>query len=307
MRKFANILTAALALCLPAGAAMADPGTGPKSGQRTVSVGGAITEIIYAVGAGDQIIAVDTTSRYPAATSDLPNVGYMRRLSAEPILALAPDHIIAVADSGPEDSISILQQAGLRFTKIPDVPTVEGALMKIRTVANAVGKPAAGAALATDARRRIDAALANVPKDGPKPRTIFLLSVGRGALLAGGRNTSADAIITLSGGENIAAAFSGYKPIEPEALTARDPEVIIVTERSLKMLGGADAILAMAQFAGTSAAKNKRLIAFDGLMLLGFGPRLPDAIEAMTAALHPSAAAPAATAPADVAVKAATQ
>jgi len=258
-----------------------------EEGARIVSVGGDVTEILYAIGAGDRLIAVDTSSRYPAETRALPDVGYMRALSAEPILALAPDHIIAIEDAGPVGAIDILRQAGVRFTMIPDTPTVEGAIAKIEQTAAAAGLPDAGAALATETRRRVDAAIAKTPKSGRKPRAIFFLSVGRGGLLAGGRGTSADAIINLAGGENVAAAFTGYKPIEPEAMTAGDPEIIIVTDRTVKALGGVDVILTSPQFAGTTAARTGRLVAFDGQMLLGFGPRLGEAIEALTAALHP--------------------
>jgi len=263
--------------------------TAEPAAQRIVAVGGAVTEVLYAVGAGERIVARDTTSQYPAPARALPDVGYMRRLSAEPILALAPDMIIAIEDAGPKESIAILEQAGVAYRKIPDVPTVEGTLEKIRAVAAAVDMAAEGDALAKSVAERIAAVRATVPQD-KKPRAVFLLSVGRGGLLAGGRDTSADAIITLAGGENVAAAFEGYKPFEPEAFAARDPEVIIVTDRTLEALGGKDAIAAMPAFAGTAAAKSGRIVAFDGLMLLGFSTRLADAIEATAGALHEGAA-----------------
>lgn len=183
MRRFTRVLIVAHCLGFPLWSmtALAEPA------KRVISIGGDITEILFAIGAGDRIVAVDTTSRYPAAALALPNVGYMRQLSAEPILALAPDHIIAVADSGPKEVIAILRQAGVRFTEIPDAPSVEGALAKIRAVAAAADSVEAGAAFASSISARIDAALAAVPQGQAKPRALFLFSVGRGGLMAAAR------------------------------------------------------------------------------------------------------------------------
>lgn len=254
--------------------------------ERIVAVGGDITEILFAIGVGDRIVAVDSTSQHPRAAKNLPNVGYMRRLSPEPILALAPDHIIATEDAGPVGAIDVLKQAGVKFTIITDTPTVEGAAQKIEAVSTAVGEAKVGKILADEMREKVSRAQAGLPLGARPPRAVFLLSVGRGPMLAGGRNTSADAIITLAGGENIAAGIDGYKPIEPEAMNAADPELVIVTDRTLNALGGPEAVLASPLLAGTTAAKTGRLVAFDGLMLLGFGPRLADAITEMAAVLH---------------------
>ncbi len=288
MRRFTRVLIVAHCLGLPLWSmmALAEPA------KRVISIGGDITEILFAIGAGDRIVAVDTTSRYPAAALALPNVGYMRQLSAEPILALAPDHIIAVADSGPKEVIAILRQAGVRFTEIPDAPSVEGALAKIRAVAAAADSVEAGAAFASSISARIDAALAAVPQGQAKPRALFLFSVGRGGLMAGGETSSADAMIQLAGGRNIATGFSGYKPFEPEAMLAADPEIIIVTERTMAALGGVEEIRAQPQFAATQAARTGRIVAFDGALLLGFGARLASGIEHLTAAFYPEAARP---------------
>lgn len=285
MRKTLAVLFTAHLLGLPLASltARAEPP------ERIVAVGGDVTEILFAVGAGARIVAVDSTSLYPRAAQDIPNVGYMRRLSPEPILALAPDHIIAIDDAGPAGAIDVLRQAGVRFTTIEDQPTIDGVIEKIERVADAVGANAAGKALAEATRQKVEAALAAVDRGARRPRAVFLLSVGRGAMLAGGRGTSADAIIVMAGGENIASEIEGYKPIEPEAMNARDPELVMVTYRTLEAMGGVDAVLASPLLAGTTAGKTGRVVAFDGLMLLGFGPRLADSIQAVSAALRPAA------------------
>lgn len=261
-----------------------------SAAEKIISIGGDVTEIVYALGHGERLIAVDSTSVYPPAAQELPNVGYMRALSAEPILAMAPDHILAIADAGPASAVDVLKAAGVRYTAILDEPSVDGTLAKVRATGKAIGEAERAEALAQEIEREVASVRDRVAGYRERPRTLFLLSVGRGGLMAGGAGTSADAMIALAGGQNIASDIDGYKPFEPEAMNRLDPEVIIVTERTLEALGGADAMLTTPQFAGTAAAKQGRLVAMDGGLLLGFGPRLPEAVEQLAEALHRSEA-----------------
>lgn len=261
-----------------------------NAAEKIIAIGGDVTEIVHALGHGERLIAVDSTSVYPPGVRELPNVGYMRNLSAEPILAMAPDHIVAIADAGPVSAVDVLKAAGVRYTTIPDEPSVAGTLTKVRAVGKAIGETEHAETLAHEIERAVANVRQRVSGYQQRPRTLFLLSVGRGGLMAGGAGTSADAMIALAGGQNIASDIDGYKPFEPEAMNQLDPEVIIVTERTLEALGGADAMLTTPQFAGTAAAKQGRLVAMDGSLLLGFGPRLPEAVQQLAEALHPSEA-----------------
>lgn len=275
-----NIVACSLAFVLAVNAGVV------HAAERIVSIGGDVTEIVFALGLGDQLVAVDSTSRYPAMAGTLPDVGYMRSLSAEPILALAPSHILAVEDAGPESTIRVLRQAGVKFTSIPDSPTVDGLMTKIQAVAEALDAAPAGEELANDIQTAVAQAIQSVGDPVHRPRALFLLSIGRGGLMAGGRGTSAHSMIRLAGGQNVAAAIEGYKPFEPEAMNAFDPEVLIVTERTLAALGGKENMVAQPQFSGTSAARTGRIVTIDGTVILGFGPRLPEAIETLAKAIR---------------------
>jgi hypothetical protein len=106
--------------------------------------------------------------------------------------------------------------------------------------------------------------------------------IGSGNDLAAGRETAADTVIRLAGGENVLhAAFSGYKPLSAEAALAAAPDLILVTERNLEGLGGIDAVLGRAALAATPAGRDRRVIAMDGPLLLAFGPRLGAAVAAL--------------------------
>jgi iron complex transport system substrate-binding protein len=93
-------------------------------------------------------------------------------------------------------------------------------------------------------------------------------------------------MLTLAGAENAAGQFDGYKPMTPEAALVLAPDVIIVADHAVKMLGGIEAFRARPEIAMTPAGKSGRIVAMDALLLLGFGPRTPDALTALATALH---------------------
>jgi iron complex transport system substrate-binding protein len=257
------------------------------SPERVVSVGGALTEIVYALGAGETLVAVDTTSTYPPAADELPDVGYMRQLAAEPILALEPDLVLLVEDSGPPEVVAQLEAAGVRIERVPDTPTLDGVREKVSRVAVALERPERGETLLAEIEAQRQAVATRLAELETHPRVLFLLSVGQGAPLAAGRETSAAGIVELAGGRNALGDFTGYKPLSPEAAVAAEPDVVLVTERSLGLLGGKQALLARPELAATPAAAEGRLIAMDALLLLGFGPRTPQAMAELAEALHP--------------------
>ncbi len=264
---------------------MSDPSA---DNERIVSVGGAVTEIVYALGMSHRVIAVDSTSRYPEEARTKPDVGYMRRLAAEPILAMEPSLVLAVADAGPPAVLDQLREAGLRVELVPDHPSPQGVLDKVDRVAGVLGRAARGRALAAGLKARFEAlkrAVASLPS---RPRVLFLLSIGQGgAPLAGGRNTAAAGIIALAGGVNAVDAFEGYKPLSSEAAVAAAPDAILVTNRSLDLLGGVDGLLRIPEIGLTPAGEGRRVVAMDGLLLLGFGPRTATAIDRLAERLHP--------------------
>jgi len=254
---------------------------------RVVSVGGAVTEIVYALGAEDRLVAVDATSTHPPAADELPDVGYMRRLAAEPILALDPDLLLMVEDAGPPEVIAQLHDTGVPIVAVPDAHSIDGVLDKVRRVASALDMAEAGETLAGEIRTAHDGVAARLEGISERPRVLVMIAMGSGAPLAAGAETSAAAIIAMAGGRITPDDVTGFKPLSPEALVKAAPDVIVVPDHSLEALGGAEAILSRPDLATTPAARDGRLVAMDALMLLGFGPRTPDAMATLAKALHP--------------------
>jgi iron complex transport system substrate-binding protein len=262
---------------------LAAAGSGP---QRVVCVGGALTEIVYALGAGERLVGVDTTSVFPPAAQALPQVGYQRQLSAEGILARKPDLVIATADAGPPAVLRQLREAGVRVQSVPVGYTPQALQDKVRRVAAALDMARAGEAL----QARLDAAWrelnARAVAAAARPRVLFVLAHAGPTILIAGKDTAADAMITLAGGVNALAATQGYKPLSPEAVIAAAPDVILITGEGLEAVGGAARLLDRPGLANTPAARNRRVVAMSALYLLGFGPRAPQAVAELTRALY---------------------
>ncbi|MFJ5369863.1 hemin ABC transporter substrate-binding protein, partial [Bosea sp. CER48] len=260
---------------------------------RIVVAGGVITEVIYALGLQDRIVGVDSTSQFPAAAlKDKANVGYVRALSAEGVLSLKPTLIMLIDGAGPPDAVSLLAESGVKIARITDGLTAEGVASKIAAIGAAIGAAAPAERLAAQTRARFEELATLRAGIARKRRVLFVLSLQNGRALVGGRNSSADGIIALAGGVNVADAIEGYKPMTDEAIAAAAPDMILMMRNSSAHNTTPDELFAMPAFSQTPAANGKRLIHMDGLYLLGFGPRTPMAARDLMAAIYPEAAVP---------------
>ena len=253
---------------------------------RIVALGGAITEILYALGQQDKIVAVDTTSLYPPqALKDKPSVGYFRAISAEGILSVRPTRVLAVEGSGPAAALEAVAQAGVPVSRVVDAPTAEGVAAKIIAVGGAAGVSEEARKLADQVKARFGELAQVRGRLTRSKRVLFVIALQNGRPLVGGKGTAGDAIVTLAGATNV-AGFDGYKPMADEAIIDAAPEAIVMMERSGGPVG--EDILSLASIAATPAGKARALIMMDGLYLLGFGPRTPDAACDLMQALYPN-------------------
>jgi iron complex transport system substrate-binding protein len=244
---------------------------------RIVSLGGDVTETVYAIHGQDELVAVDSTSTWPEAATKLPDVGYVRQLSAEGVLALRPDLILATHDAGPPAVMAQLHDAGVRIETLPASRDASDIEAKIRLIGRLTGHDKEAAALASDVGHRFAVLAATVSAMPSHPRTVFLMSTGQGSPMAAGRDTGADRAIALAGGENVAIGVDGYKAVSPEALVAMKPDVILLMKEREDSVGGIGGVLKLPGIADTPAGKAKRIYFVEGQALLGFGPRMPTA------------------------------
>lgn len=254
---------------------------------RIVSIGGAVTEILYALGQSDRLVAVDTTSLFPPeALKSKPNVGYFRQLSPEGVIGLNPSVILAVEGAGPKEAVTVLQSASIPLVSIPDKFNGDGIVEKIRMIATVVNADKEGECLSrlvTDDLTALASLRAGIKAPA---RVVFILSFMNGRPMVAGRGTAADGLIRMAGAVNAFDSFEGYKIVNDEAVLTAMPDAVI----GMKSAGldlDASTVFAHAAFRETPAAKQARFFAMDGLYMLGFGPRTARAARDLSRSLYP--------------------
>ncbi len=288
---FAACLLTTTAAVLPAGgfitAAQAEEVKTFTDTSRLVSVGGALTEIVYALGEDGKLIGRDRTSTYPESVTKLPDIGYMRMLSPEGVLSVTPTAMLVVQGSGPAETMEVLKRASVQMIIVPEEFTAEGIINKINVVGEALGVQDKATALAAKVSADLKAIADKTAGIAEKKRVLFILSRQGGRIMASGQGTAADGMIKMAGGINAIDEYKGYKQLTDEALDKAAPDLILL------MNTGADKdhddhsdLLGNPALAATPAGRNKAIVTMDGLYLLGFGPRAADAARELSDALY---------------------
>ncbi|MCZ2104355.1 MAG: ABC transporter substrate-binding protein [Comamonadaceae bacterium] len=275
-----HLLAASLLAAAAGGARAAVP-------RRVVSLGGVVTEIVHALGADDRLVGVDQSSLYPPAARELPQVGYFRGFAVEGVLSLRPDLVLASDQAGPPEALAQLRAVGLPVVSIPSAPNVPALEQGIDAVATALALDAEGLSRARSLRQQLDDAARPVAHAGQPPR-VLILSSHTGRLQAAGAGSAPHALLTLAGGVN-AFTQPGYKAVSAEAVAAARPDVILTSTLSIEAAGDVRAFAAQPGIALTPAGRDGRIIVLDDLLLLGFGPRLPQALAQVRAGLFGAA------------------
>jgi iron complex transport system substrate-binding protein len=195
--------------------------------QRIVSVAPSITEILFALGAGDQVVGVTTYCNYPEAAKSRPKVGGYTTPSLEAILALRPNQVIMMKNR--PDVAQKLRQTGIDVTELQP-ENLAGVYEAIRVIAEKIGVPAKGRSLVQSIQKELQDASTKTT-NGPKPKVLFIVGRTPGTIadLTGvGPGSFLSELITLAGAENILAdAVVAYPKVNMEEVIRRNPDVII--------------------------------------------------------------------------------
>lgn len=252
------------------------------SAERIITLGGDVTEIVFELGAGSQVVARDSTSIHPVEAVKLPDVGYMRMLNAEGVLSMRPTLVLASELAKPSMALSQIEKSGVKIIKVTGKPSLEAIPEKISTIASAVGKTEQGDQLI----KQFNEQLAKVNTSPIDKKVLFVMSHGGVLPLAAGQQTAADSLINATGAKNAMTGFNSYRPLSQEGVIASQPDLIIVTHEGVKSLGGEDKIWKLPGIAMTPAAKNKALIVVDDMGMLGFSLDTPKVMQQMREALE---------------------
>ena len=257
-----------------------------SANQRIVIAGGALTEIVFALGAGDQVIGVDKTSSFPEQVKQLPQIGYWKLLNIEGILSLKPSLFITLSDVEPENIIEQVNQSKVDVLALKRIPgTIDLLYENINKIAVKLDKQKEGQALIERIKTNIADIEAKVATHAQKTKVLALMSMG-GTNSVAGKNTTIDALITIAGGENL-ANHNSFKSYTAESLITLNPEVIILNKHSIDQLGGLDKVNTIPGITETAAFKNNRITIIDDSYLFGIGPRVDEAAKILFQSFYP--------------------
>jgi iron complex transport system substrate-binding protein len=258
--------------------------------ERIISLGGTLTELLFDLGYGDQLVGVDVTSSYPSEVSKVPKLGHVSKLNVEGLLALRPTLVFVDADQQENAALTTLASAGIKVVHVPSQPTLDNAARAARFLAYHLDIPSVKVEKYTAKILADSLALAQTlaAETDEKPRVLFIYARGAKQLMVAGAETEASAMIELAGGENAITSFADFKPLTPEALVEAAPEVILMFASGLASLDGKAGLSNIPGISQTPAFKNDRIVAMDGHYLLGFGPRAAQAANDLAIALYPA-------------------
>jgi iron complex transport system substrate-binding protein len=259
--------------------------TNPAEALRIISLAPSVTEAVFALGLGDDLVGVSAYCDYPAQAQRIDRVGTFLTPNVEAILAKHPDVIIAVPSPGNQSSVEALHRLGLKLVLI-DPQTVDEIKQSMVTIGRELDHETEGRALVARIEEHMAAVRARVAQ---VPERKVLMVVGQTPLIAVGSGTFQDELIRMARGINLAASASGTWPhLSLEYAIAAAPEVIIDTTMGNEERAGAGAALAFwSAFPTLPAVRTRRVFGYKEYKILRPGPRIAEAFEAIARFIHP--------------------
>ncbi len=246
------------------------------SNQKIITLNGGITEIVSALGYEKEIAGTDVTSTFPESLkATAKDLGHVRSMTIEPIMALNPTLILASDKDINPGLLEKIKASKIQAEIFQQEFTVDGTKKLIEEVAKSLGQ--------SDYQKlndKIDADIKQIQPIAKKPKVLFIYARGN-MLMVAGKNTPMTSMIEIAGGENAANSFEDFKPLTPEAVVNANPDVLLFFTTGLEGSGGTEGVLKMPGISQTNAGKNKKIIAMDGGLLSSFGPRVGEAALAL--------------------------
>jgi iron complex transport system substrate-binding protein len=259
-----------------------------KPATRVLSLAPSNTEILYAIGAGGQVVGREDFSNFPEEVKNIPSVGgSMGKYNMEEIAKLQPDLVLASPLTAPE-ILKSLKDITPNVFVLPNPTTLEGMYTNLRTVGQLTGRQAETEELIASLTTRVTTVTTKLAGVTERPTVFYELDATDPAKpWTAGKGTFIDMLIQMAAGENIAGKLEGeYPQISQEALIIENPDVILLGDA---LYGGitAESVAARPGWEGIAAVKNNRVLPFNDDLVSRPGPRMVEGLEELAKVLHP--------------------
>ncbi len=247
--------------------------------QRIVSAGGSVTEIIYALGHGDDVVATDSTSLFPPEARSTVKLGYFRQLSVEGVLAQQPSLLIGAEATGPDTMLAQVKQAGVKVLIVGEDRSLQGLNEMISTVASTLDAKEKGNQLINRIQNDVDIASERGKNQHiAGKRALYIVASNDRGITVAGNDTVPQSLFDTLQLNNIASDLSLYKVMDNEAIVIGDPEIIFVAGHTIHNENSLTALCSHPAIAQTTAGKSCNIFAADSSTTLGLSPRIGEAL-----------------------------
>jgi len=255
--------------------------------QRIVSLAPSNTEILFAIGAGEQVVARDEFSDFPVQATDLPSIGGgFGDYNLETIVNLEPDLVLAAEINTPEQ-VKALEDLGITVFLLANPNSLDEMYENLLTIADLTAHVSETEDLVEALRSRVSKVESAIESAEDQPTVFYELdATDPSAPWTAGSSTFIDTLITMAGGENIASDMEGqYLQISIEELLIRDPQVILLGDAAYGITP--ESLVDRTGWSNISAVVNERIYTIDDNLVSRPGPRLVDGLEQLASLLHP--------------------
>jgi iron complex transport system substrate-binding protein len=259
----------------------------PGPAVHIVSLGASNTEILFAIGARDQIAGCDLSSDYPAEAKPLAVIADYPTLNVESIVASQPDLVLAAEIISPEQ-VQALRLLGLRVFSLANPTSLpEGLFANIRTIGALSGRMPQAEALIAGLQSRFDTVREKAAKATSTPLVYFELDASDPARpFVAGPGSFVDMLVRIAGGRNLGAALSSsWAQISAEEILSQDPDVILLGDTGFGVTLAS--VAARPGWKNLKAVKSGSVYGVDSDLVLRPGPRLADGLEIVARRIHP--------------------
>ncbi|MFN7037547.1 MAG: ABC transporter substrate-binding protein [Bellilinea sp.] len=253
--------------------------------QRVISLAPSNTEILFAVGAGGQVVGRDNFSNYPPEALELPGLGDFMGFSIEQMVALQPD-LVLLAEIHPPELVKSLEDAGLTVYYLKNPLTIEEMYPMLITVGELTGHKAEAEALVSRLSVRVAAVQQKLAGIERRPTVFYEIDgTDPSKPWTTGSGTFIDTLLEMAGAENVGRAMgSQYGQMSIEALLEADPDFILLGDANFGVTP--EQVAARAGWNELTAVKEGRVLPFNDDLVSRPGPRLVDGLEELARILH---------------------